>query len=67
MCPEADELWTERITPINLRLGDGIGAEARNDAGEWVITLPDGKRLTVDHEMADAILVEVRQVSSDSA
>ena len=63
----ADERLTERITTLHLPLGDEIAVEARNDAGDWVITLPDGKRLTVDHEMADAILVEVRQVSNDRA
>ncbi|MCH9002080.1 MAG: metal ABC transporter permease [Planctomycetes bacterium] len=61
----ADERLTERITTLHLPLGDEIAVEARNDAGDWVISLPDGKRLTVDHEMADAILVEVRQVSVD--
>ena len=63
----ADERLTERITTLHLPLGDEIAVEARNEAGVWVITLSDGKRLTVDHEMADAIMVEVRQVSGDRA
>ena len=63
----ADERLTARITTLHLPLGDEITVEARNDVGDWIIALPDGKRLTVDHEMADAILVEVRQVSNDHA
>ena len=61
----ADDGLTERITTLHWPLGDEIAVQARNDAGDWIITLPDGKRLTVDYEMADAILVEDRQVSTD--